>query len=579
MSAGAARSRLLAASLIVVLALAARLGYWTEVRGTALDRWHLMGHTDMATYVQQALQFARGDWLARSPFHPYHEWQAVAPPEKWLAWYGPHSFHQAPGYPALIALASRVVADPLVWAKVVQLVLGAIGSATALLLAWRLGGPVAGWAAGVLWATYGPLIYLEAQLLREGPALFGILAILLATVTALERARVRLRPELLAAAGIGVAVGLLHVFHEIGVLLLVVVVAALAARRARTAPRTAGLVLAAVLGGYLVGFSPLLARNLMVGAPPLSVSSRTVINLVLACEAGASRGGATFGFATPAVVRILDRAHGTTLGAVRGIWESYDGDVARLAANWLRRVAAIGAWAEEPDNTSFHFYRDHSWLLALGPTFALLLPLGVAGAVAVGLGAWRARRSPGASDDLLVEAWRRHPEGHCVLWLYLAVVAGSLSLVPPVGRFRLYLLPCFVVHAGVGVGLAAAALRGRRPRTVLLLGAVALGAAVVQQASTRAAPRDLRRTADFAIATVLSVEGRQYEAAEAFAEGGVRHSGGDPVLYAELGAHLERHRQWARAAVAYQKALAAAPGLDFARQGLQRARAAQGLPP
>src|SRR5678815_1722515 len=110
---------------IFVLAALLRFAFWSELRGTALDRWERFDQSDMATYVEQARRIQAGDLLQREPYHPYHAWQTVAPAEKWLAWYGPHAFHQAPAYSYALAAVQPVAGLGFAWVKAVQLLLGA----------------------------------------------------------------------------------------------------------------------------------------------------------------------------------------------------------------------------------------------------------------------------------------------------------------------------------------------------------------------------------------------------------------------------------------------------------------------
>lgn len=554
------RPTLSASLLVFALALGVRCAYWGEIRGTALDRWHLFDQSDMATYLRQASQFATQDWLATDPYHPYHNWQTVAPPDKWLAWYGPHAFHQAPGYAFAIALASRLVADPVPWFKLAQLLLGAGTAVVVLLLGERLGGLLAGCVAGVAAALHGPLVYLEAQLLREGPAIFALSLILLALLHVLARPPEAGRRGLVACAAIGAAIGLFHILHEMGLVLLLIAVVALGVRPARAGRAAWALGLAALLAGYVVGFAPLLARNVVVGAAPFAVSCRTVINFALANEAGAPDGGATFAAPSSNVVAILDGAHGRLLGVLRGVWATYHGHVGQLFGNWLGRFAAVWQWPEAADSTSFYFYRAHSRTLAVLPTFSALFPLGFAGAVAVvcSRGSWK-------------RAWLRHPAGHATMLLYVGAVAGALSLVQTVARFRLYVLPFFFVYAGVAVALAASSWRAKRAGGVAVLALAVVAGVFVQRAAT-VFEDDVHnsRFVDFAVATMLAAREGQLSAVAQFAGEGVARPLARAEQYVFLGGMLESAGESGRASEAYRQALALDPALVAARQGLER---------
>ena len=395
----AARPWVLAA-FVLVTALTVRAAYWGEVRGTALDRWHLWTETDMATYLEQARRIAEEDVWAREPYHPYHGWQKIAPPEKWLEWYGPHAFHQAPAYSYVLAALGPSEPETLRTVKVAQLALGAGTALLVFLLALHVGGLLAAGVAGLAAALYGPLLYLEPHLLREGPAIFGLLAVLYATIRCVDARARRGARWWAAVAAIGAACGLFATFHEMGAVLNLVVALALAGSLAREGWKAVGAGLALFAAAYVAGFAPLLYRNVAVGAAPFAVSCRTAVNFAEANVIDAPRGGAIFAPPTPKAVAILDEASGDFGRAVLGVWRSYEGDLARLFANWWQRFRVIWQKWEAPDNTNYYFYRTVTH--GPGPTarFSLRLPPGL-------------RRRPRATRNRHTQPKKKeHPRPH-----------------------------------------------------------------------------------------------------------------------------------------------------------------------
>ncbi len=568
-----------AAALIFVLALGLRFGFWLELRGTALDRWHEWDQSDMATYLEQARRLEREDWLAAEPYHPYHSWQRIAPPEKWLEWYGPHAFHQAPGYAYALALARRLSADPLPWVKALQLVIGAVTPVLVFWLGTGLAGFAAGCVAGLLAAVYGPLFYLEPQILREGPGVALLVALLVALRAQLQRGD---RPPLRSAAGcaaLGVGLGVFVAFHEMASVMLAVASLALGVGFGRRGARPAALALAGLGAGVLVGFAPLLARNVAVGAPPFSVSCRTLVNFVEANEAGAPFGGAVFTVPGRNVPALLDAAGGSFPRALAGVWASYEGDVGLALRNWGKRFAYVWQPHEVADNTSYYLYRNLTRSLRALPTFQVLFPLGCAGALAVFGAAAAARvrggRAPPGLDGALA-VFRRDPAGHALMVLALLGVVAALSLVHTVARFRLYLVPFFWVYAGVFGVLAWRAVAARRPAPLAWLAALA-GAAVVAQAaaeSDRNPPRP--RTTDHALAfdLAMAVDEPDFGTGVAVAEDALRHYPENAAFFATLGFHAERARDPARALAFYQRAASIDPDFAGVRQGIRRTRRA-----
>jgi hypothetical protein len=566
------------AAAVCLLALAARFGYWHEIRGSPLDRWHEWGETDMATYLEQARRIAAGDWLAREPYHPYHAWQTVAPPEQWGAWYGPGVFHQAPAYSYALALAERAGRDPVAAAKAVQLGLGA---ATCLLAAWiaaRLGGRLAGAVTGAIAALYGPLLYLEAQILREGPAIFGLLAILALLLRHLGPPR----REALSAAGLGVALGLFATLHEIGRVVALVAAASLAAAHGRGAPRRAARVLAALAAGWLLGFGPLLARNLVVGAPPFSVSSRTLLNLVESNVASAPTGGAAAAPPGREVAQVLEAARGSLARAAVGVAATYRDDPSRLLGNWLRRFAAIWQRFEEADNTSYYLYREQARSLRWLPDFRLVFPAGCAGALAVAAAALagrpalartRAGRALARAVAPARFAWERSPAGHRVLLLLATALVLALSFVHVVARFRLYVVPALWVYAGVAAAVLARTLAERRAASAALLAGAALLAAGFQALATHPASRPLPRRADLETAQVLALRHADLEAASRIAERARDLDPRDASFSARIASWLDREGRHDEALPHHERAAAIDPFSRALRSNLERARA------
>ena len=447
--------------LVALCALAVRFGFWSQIRGTALDEWHTWDQSDMATYVEQARRLEEGDWLAREPYHPYHAWQRESGSEQdWLRWYGPQSFHQAPLYSYALALLAKLSSDPLALAKALQLVLGAATCVLIARIAGGLGGTAAAAVAGLVAANYGPLYYLEAQLLREGPAVFGFLVIVLAAIRhASLPSAAPPRSVALSAGWLGLLIGGYALFYETASVLALaaaVVVAIDAARRMRRAAPA----LAALVAGCVIGYAPLVARNAAIGAPWSTGSSRLGINLAYCNMSSAVDGGATFRPPGPQFKQIMDASGGATLAIVREVWRGYEGDRARLFANWAHRFRALWAKNEMPDNTSFSFYRRHSSVLRASFWFPWIFP--AAGAL---IAIWLTERPWRRSDreSFSLGAWfTAHAGAHAALLAFTLLLMLAMTVVPPQARYRLFLAPAFIVYTSLALVGAARLLASRR---------------------------------------------------------------------------------------------------------------------
>ena len=101
--------------------------------------------------------------------------------------------------------------------------------------------------------------------------------------------------------------------------------------------------------GWLVGFAPLLVRNLAVGSPPLATSSRLAVNLAYANMPEAAGGGAYFAAPGPQLARIMDASGGSYTAGTREVFVVND-----FAWLWLiTHYDATGqvVWTAEYDHT------------------------------------------------------------------------------------------------------------------------------------------------------------------------------------------------------------------------------------
>ena len=469
--------------LIAFCALAVRFGYWAQIHGTPLDEWHVWDQSDMATFIEQARRLAAGDWLARDPYHPYHRWQEeAASEEKWLHWYGPFSFHQAPLYSYGLAVLSKLRTDYLPLAKGLQLALGAGTCVLLAHLAARVGGVAVALVAGLVMTLYGPLFYLESQLLREGPAVFWFLLIVWATIRHAELPSGTPGQRLATSAALlGLLLGAYALFYENATVLALAAASTVLVHGARSSPRLAVAALAALAAGYGIGFAPMVARNAVVGAPLWTASSRLGINLAYSNMSSAADGGATFSFPGPQLAEIMDASDGTPWKIGREVWRGYEGQRGRFFANWAHRFRAIWAATELPDNTSFGFYRRHSSILDASLSFRWIFP----GAVAVWL-AWsagwlmsrRGRKPRERSDRFSIVSWfGEHAGAHATLISFTLLLVLAMSVVPPQARYRLFLVPAFILYTSFALVAAARWIGSHRVVPAVGLGATALAAA------------------------------------------------------------------------------------------------------
>jgi hypothetical protein len=134
---------------------------------------------------------------------------------------------------------------------------------------------------------------------------------------------------------------------------------------------------ASMLGAFVAGLacmlSPVVLRNLVVGAPALKLA---VTGGTVYCVFNAAGSNPHF-FEVPRadLGPLIASSGGTTWGAVRACLESFHGDVVGLIGFYARKGLGLVVPYENPDNASFYYACLKSPLLRALPDYSLLLPL------------------------------------------------------------------------------------------------------------------------------------------------------------------------------------------------------------
>lgn len=479
----ARRPALLAALLAAAVVLGARSAAWAEREASPLGDWHLWMETDEHAAIASAVRIARGNLLDDPAYRPWFSWQAAfGTPAEWNAVVPSKVAYQGPGYPYLLALAGASGLGQVAVARLAQQLLATVASSVlaaacaALLL--RSGRPArlslaAGAAAGTLHGLYGPLVFLDGFLYRDGPVAH-LSALLLALPLLVARP-----PRARGSALLGLLAGLGALLKQTLLPLGLVAGAVLAAR---AEGRKARLRAAASFGtGLLFALAPLVARNVAVGAPALAFDTRPLVGLPWASARGAD-GSVT---PSPLLMQVLREARGSTLRAgllTLATWRDDPGGFASLLA---RKLGSAFNGAEVPDNASFGFFRDRLPWLARMPVFPCLVGTGLAGLLLA------------ARSGLY-----RKGEGLLVLFAGL-VPLGACLMVSTTTRYRAGAAAPLALGTALFLALALEAVRERRPLRLLPWTALAaaLTALALLPSPVRAHPW---RWADTVVAATLA---------------------------------------------------------------------------
>ena len=481
-------SRRFLAWLLLVGAAAAvlRFAHLASIGGTPLhDFPSSWTSSDMYVHRAWAEHLAGGDWLDRQTFRPRFDWMAnVADEATWQRWLGPKTYYQPPLYVYLLALGIKVTGGPDAF-RWLQALLGAANVVLIGLLGRRVAGPAAGIIAALFAAGFAPFIFYDGELLRGTLALtLGLLALL-----ALHAASARevdgggagfltpwRRSWILAGAALGAAYcGDSAVVTFIPLAFLWAFLGA--APRWQEGALRAGWMAAGTLAALL----PLMARNVAVGAPILSTTTRAPLSFVMGNAPGAKPVGAAIPESAAAILHASDYR---MFGTIRETLRAHHGDIGAIASMQFQKLQGLFNSYEVPDNPSFDYAALDSPVLRWGMRFSCVAGLGLVGLM---LGARRPR------------AWG-------LIHLYVLAVLSLFLMAHVVSRYRQPLVIPLAIGAGAALSEAGRALRQRR---ALAAAAIVASGAAISFALPSAPPAGYRhyRPAEF-LAAASQLESR-----------------------------------------------------------------------
>jgi hypothetical protein len=414
---------------------------------TPLSSWHLWMQTDEWGYVDWSAHLAAGNWRDVPAWRSYFSWQTgYGSPEVWEGWYQKNAYFSGPLYAYGLAVLRLLFSSPIWPARILQLLLACLASAVLALATYRIsenflrrgrGNFAAALVAGLAYGLYGPLVFHDGFLLRDGPV--AHVSTLLLAWPLLSRARSEENEEgkeissneesgrwMRGASGaflLGLLGGLAVLLKQTVAPLAIASLwsYSLSKNSSGGANRRRIALLGAL--GFSLPIGVLCIRNISVGVPPLTFDTRQAIGLVWGNAEGAD--GTT---SSPASMgEILAEARGSTLRAARLVLESYRDAPLDLPKLFLKKFATFWNSFEVPDNASFYYFRDRLGILRMLPVFPCLLGIG-----GIGLCAALSRRVLRREEGLLAFVAILTPLAACLLVQttsrYRAAMAGPLAL-------------------------------------------------------------------------------------------------------------------------------------------------------
>jgi len=436
----------------------------------------------------------------------------------------------APLHPWVLALVSS--APTMLTASLVNLVAG-VGTAVAAAWAARdLHSRAAGWVSGLLVAAAGTFVFHDTLPGQEPLLAFLHVAGVVLAVRWLREGALR------DAALLGVVAGLATMGRATSLSLVVAALLLAAIRRRPQAARLRGI--GVILAGLAIVLIPAAIRNHAVTGDLTPLPWSGGVNLYMANGPDAREltafGARELGMAPDAMAArataIAEEVEGRDLrpSEVSSYWSARtraeSGDAGEILGHLSRKAGLFFAASEYGNNHYVELERRYAkWLVIVPVSGWWLLALGVGGW-------WLVRRRLPAADTAA---------------LVIGITWAALTIVYPVSRYRLPILPLATILAGAGI-VEAIRTDERRRRVVAAVLALAIGAVAHLDGFLRAPPAAAASYVN--LATALALEGRDTEAGEILREATAGWPDDGPA-HLELGRVLMRSERYAEALVEF----------------------------
>jgi 4-amino-4-deoxy-L-arabinose transferase-like glycosyltransferase/Flp pilus assembly protein TadD len=433
-----------------------------------------------------------------------------------------------PGYPLFLA-ALFALGGSITTVLVVQALVGALTAVLITVLGERWFGERAGLYAGLLYAAFGPVVFIETGLLSEGLLLFLTMgAMVLLTAAPLTRVR---------STAAGVLLGAAVLVRPTTALILATLLVAL---WGILEPARRWAVAVLVVAGVALVTGPVLLKNWMASRT-FGIQGFGGLNFYIG-NSPAHNGRPTFRLGAG-----WDALNSEALRA--GVREPASQDryylrktfneVRERPIRYLQLLAEKGVWlvqaAEVRDSHSFYFFADQSLVLRLLPRMAILVPLAAIG---------------------VAESLRRRKKT-ILLNAYAAGAALTVVFFVMGTRYRAPIVPAFAIWGGLGVAAIVEAIRERRERWLASMAVLVVLSVAVSHAFSDAESRTVAEEWAFTGASFIT-EHRLSDAEAAYRRA-LELNANSALAWDGLGLTLYDGQRWSEARGAVERAAALEP--------------------
>lgn len=480
LASGRRRKAFLTGAVIFTLALTVRLVFLYQSRANPSFDVPIV---DSMTYDAMARSLAQGDAMSEKFF-----WQPFF-------------------YPFFLSVVYFFSGSSILWAKIVQVLLGSVTCVLTCRLGERIFNARTGILAGIITAFYGPLIFFESELLASGWAAFWSVALILL----LLKTEAEKRLWLCFTLGLCGALGVITRPTFMPFFAAACVWLAVKWHRARVQWRLLGFGLISGLAGFLLVAVPVGLRCQRITGRFAIVPSAGGLNLHLgnnpdSCRTLTIRPGDEW-----------DRINKLPLeyGVSPNIWardrffkqkvlEYATGEPLSFATGLARKTIEFVSSREIPRNVDISVLGKWSPLLrklcwkagGFGFPFGAVLPLVVVGLI------YRRRQVRGP------------------VWLFIILYPASIILVFVAGRYRVPMVPILCVLSAAGLLNIAGMIKMRRWDRIMITSVVVAAVVLVSTLPGPFCEEKPNYEAEFykLVGDAMVANGREKEALAYFAE-------------------------------------------------------------